>query len=1273
MNKNIIHQSRLRHRRRDRPGSERQLRSGIATLAVLLLPGALVVLLIGSLGAGAAAQAVSLPPASQQLPPRAEPHPLAISINYSHDWVLGEYAPAHTIWVTVTNEAGTVKATAALTTIENVPNWGGTGFATWVGDSWQPEPPDLSPGDWVYAAADTGANTSAQIGQITGAVDAEADSITGAVTVPWLLPGPLDVYCRGWGAPAGAPEKQDSVTPDGLDPYTCAWNPTTEWDVEGGQDLAVIYETPEGHEIIAVFQAPPELVLQVNYTHDWVQGGYPPGYTLWMTVTNESGAVKATAELTTGPVPGWDGPGFATHTGNPWQPMQPDLAPGDWVLADMDNGKRAAVQIGQITGAVDVDADSIAGAVNAPWLLPGPLTVYCRGWDAPGAPDKQDSVTPDGLDPYTCAWNPTSEWDVGPGQDLAVSYYAPEGHEVIAVFQDGSFYVDGAAGQDTAACGAQTAPCRTIGYTLADRAGWGATIYVAGGVYTEHLVIPFSATLLGGFDPVTWNRNLSVYETVVNAAAQPSREGERYPVVEVANDAAEVTLDGPTLTGGSSELAGGVLAGSAAVTLRNCYIHHNHADGNPDSQAGAGVLAFHGPALVIENSRIVHNTMGMNPGGAAGIRSHSAPLTLINSVVADNRGEMAVHTNAPATLLHSTVADADGGVLVNPPETAQLQILNSIIHGTDWAIGLGELGVADVRYTLVAGGYDGDGNIDADPLFVDPANGDYKLQAGSPAVNAGTANYPDPLIADLEGRTRDWQPDMGAYELPLLDRDAAARGVILPATAAVGQPLQPVAAVLNAGAAALADPAPVHCTIALDAALLYSQTATAAAPWPPLVWQSLEFPPFTPAAAGVYTVTCSTRLAGDERPENDSYTQTLAVVDDAADGWSQDNLADNGTVPSGLNDWYQSPDIWVRHADDGGVVHQDPIAGVPNYVYARLRNRGTQPLTGTLELSWIAPSLGARCGDWAPIGAVPFANLLPGELRIVKTAWTPTQSGHTCLQALQESAADPYNRALECTPLWVPWDNNLTWRNVNIFDNPAAPGRSVAETAAAFDLVNPYNTAQAVDLLVDKRQWPTGGSVLLTLPGELFADWVAAGAPGTNIEVLTPTQQVRLTAGAQSALRELPLNAAASATLAAAFTGPAGADFMLSFTAQIHGAAIGGVDYRWVVDATPPAVQAAAPAPGSTSVAVDAPIVLTFSRAMAPESLSLTANPLLAGWQTAWNEAGTVATVTHGPLHSDAAYTVTALAFDGNGIALAAPYTWSFHTEARVYLPTVVR
>ncbi len=60
----------------------------------------------------------------------------------------------------------------------------------------------------------------------------------------------------------------------------------------------------------------------------------------------------------------------------------------------------------------------------------------------------------------------------------------------------------------------------------------------------------------------------------------------------------------------------------------------------------------------------------------------------------------------------------------------------------------------------------GPGNRYGDPLFVHPVwgggQGDYHLRPGSPALDAGTSQGAP--SEDLEGRPRDAQPDMGAYE-----------------------------------------------------------------------------------------------------------------------------------------------------------------------------------------------------------------------------------------------------------------------------------------------------------------------------------------------------------------------------------------------------------------------------------------------------------------------------------------------------------------------------
>lgn len=272
-----------------------------------------------------------------------------------------------------------------------------------------------------------------RLAAVQGGVPAESYDLAGPVTVTVNYPDPA----------LTGDFVEDTLALHVWDPGAQAWQPAVETCPPGQQYAALdtaqrTVTTNVCHfsefALLAVHR--PDLIFAINYSHDWVEGGYPPGHTVWMTVTNGSGAVKATAELVTGVIPWWDGnTGFST--GDSWRPQRPDIQPGDWVYGSVDNGKSAEARVGLITGAVDVEADSITGTVDAAWRMPGPLDVFCRGWGAPaGAPDKQDSVTPDGSDPYACAWDPNSEWDVEPGQDLAVSYNEPAGHEIIAVFRE---------------------------------------------------------------------------------------------------------------------------------------------------------------------------------------------------------------------------------------------------------------------------------------------------------------------------------------------------------------------------------------------------------------------------------------------------------------------------------------------------------------------------------------------------------------------------------------------------------------------------------------------------------------------------------------------------------------------------------------------------------------------------------------------------------------------------------------------------------------------
>jgi hypothetical protein len=76
-------------------------------------------------------------------------------------------------------------------------------------------------------------------------------------------------------------------------------------------------------------------------------------------------------------------------------------------------------------------------------------------------------------------------------------------------------------------------------------------------------------------------------------------------------------------------------------------------------------------------------------------------------------------------------------------------------------------GFVNIFYSNILDGYDGEGNISADPMFTDPDNGDFTLQFGSPCIDAGSAyfEYEGEVLVDMNANDYYGQsPDMGAYE-----------------------------------------------------------------------------------------------------------------------------------------------------------------------------------------------------------------------------------------------------------------------------------------------------------------------------------------------------------------------------------------------------------------------------------------------------------------------------------------------------------------------------
>lgn len=156
----------------------------------------------------------------------------------------------------------------------------------------------------------------------------------------------------------------------------------------------------------------------------------------------------------------------------------------------------------------------------------------------------------------------------------------------------------------------------------------------------------------------------------------------------------------------------------------------------------------------------------------------------------------------------------------------------------------------------------------------------------------------------------------------------------------------------------------------------------------------------------------------------------------AIDLWLRDEVGDIGAGTWGGRFW-DSPDLWVRNADDGGTAHQPPKHGQDNWLYATVRNRGVTTARHFLVSFNVKPWAGTEFlypSDFLPcVAAAAGFDLAPGASTVVKARWpaaqVPPAGTHACLLASVIARSDHPRTGLHV------WEhNNLAQKNLTVVD-----------------------------------------------------------------------------------------------------------------------------------------------------------------------------------------------------------------------------------------------
>ncbi len=326
-----------------------------------------------------------------------------------------------------------------------------------------------------------------------------------------------------------------------------------------------------------------------------------------------------------------------------------------------------------------------------------------------------------------------------------------------------------------------------------DQSADGDTILVAQGTYMENINLKGKNILLTS--NFLFDEEMSYIDQTIIDGSNAVNPDTTSTVVFCNNETESTIIQGFTIIGGGGTVwidpqiptyiwfsGGGIFIYYSSPTIRHNYIKENIVinNNNYDGASGGGLLCFRG------NPVITNNMISLNQAeyGAGVVVDYSGAI-IKNNLINNNSGGQLYggggfyfigNDTEPIIVENNTIfgnhSETTGGAM--RMWTSIVTVQNNIIWGNTQISGgpIYQAGTSSITYCDIEGGFEGEGNIDLDPQFIDEEL--FILEENSPCIDTGNA---ESIYFDPEDPTNPGQAqypsqgtllnDMGGYGGPL--------------------------------------------------------------------------------------------------------------------------------------------------------------------------------------------------------------------------------------------------------------------------------------------------------------------------------------------------------------------------------------------------------------------------------------------------------------------------------------------------------------------------